>query len=125
MGDRVTRTVLINDHPSTLFRLSIADLQAVCARASERRMAALVVSGRKAGLSSREVVEIARDAVLSSDLLPTLCRECASLAGMFDIINTACGQAEQFFQTHTPPQGMDLALWLVGMDAEGNADTGR
>jgi hypothetical protein len=128
MGNRVSKTVLIGDRPRVVERLSIAQMQEVCSRAAQRRMETLVASGRRAGLTSREVVEVARDAVLSADLLTTMGRECCTLSGMLDIIATAFGagsDATEFFTHNTPPEGMSLALWLVGMDAEGNDDTGR
>lgn len=124
----LSKTVLIGERPRAVERLSIAQMQEVCTRAAQRRMETLVASGRRAGLTSREVVEVARDAVLSADMLTTLVRECASLSGMFDIIATAFGaggDATEYFLHNTPPDGMNLALWLVGMDAEGNDGTGR
>lgn len=132
MGNLVSKTVLIGDRPRVVERLSIAQMQELCSRAAQRRVENLVVAGKRAGLSSREVVEVARDAMLSSDLLTTMGRECCTLSGMFDVISVAFGagtaganDATDFFMHNTPPEGMSLALWLVGMDAEGNDATGR
>lgn len=121
--------VTLGNERVELERLTIEQMAGVCDRAAMRRTRAVADVARRMGIGQRESLEAASEIAVAADMLTSLLRESATLAGALDILTVASGNnmdlARGLMDASRPAEWAGAALKAIGMDEEGKAEAER